>query len=310
MYREWCKRNGLDPETGLPVCAFYHILSFSLSLHPSCFVLPFLPSPQLAVPVASSSLVFLSSLPPLSLSLLSPQEPFSALQVHSPFLKTCIIGCERIGKTCLAGALHGDPFDPDSHITQGIVLREFLLPGMRLGEEEVFFSYSSPFPRHCSHLAFTTQLDVTLRIMDVGGQHYFDFLKPMLMQDRALVLLCVRVGDEAQWVAQLREYLDVLSTLMEGGVVIPVITQADLLESEEHEHQVLQLWREQAEPVLQRYSPMLQIDPVITLVSSKTGRGVDAVVARLREGVSKVFFAQFACCFSPLTPRPPSYPRR
>ena len=144
-------------------------------------------------------------------------------------------------------------------------------------------------------LSLLAQLDVNLRIMDAGGQHYFDFLKPMLMQGRALVLLCVCVGEEPQWVEQLREHMDVLSTLMEGGLVIPVITKADLL-PKGGEERVLELWTSQVVPLLQRYASVLDIETLPTLVSSKDGRGVGAVVARLREGVCKVFLTFLFSC--------------
>lgn len=133
--------------------------------------------------------------------------------------------------------------------------------------------------------------------MDAGGQHYFDFLKPMLMQDRALVLLCVRVGDEFKWAQQLHEYLDVLSSVMRGGVVLPVITQADLLESERQEQQAMALWHEHAVPVLRTFSDDLEIDPAVTLVSSKDGRGVPEVVGRLKENAQKVCVSPRLCFF-------------
>ena len=126
--------------------------------------------------------------------------------------------------------------------------------------------------------------------MDAGGQDYFDFLKPMLMQDRALVLLCVRAREEEKWAEQLREYLDVLSTLMRGGVVIPVITHADHLDSERQRQEALERWTSQALPVLQKFEDELEIDFVVTLVSSKTGDGVRELVQRLRENAAKVLF--------------------
>lgn len=129
---------------------------------------------------------------------------------------------------------------------------------------------------------------MTLRIMDAGGQAYFDFLKPMLMQDRALVLLCVRVGDEEQWEEQLHKYLDLLSTLMKGGVVIPVITQADCLRDEAAERRLMDKWHRNADPVLQLFSDELEIEREPTLVSSRTGQGIQEVVQKLKEGVVKV----------------------
>ena len=88
--------------------------------------------------VEASQLVGPSFPPLLSLALGKTRHGFvSPFQVHSPFLKTCLVGCERIGKTCLARALDGDEFNPESDITEGIVLREYLLKDMRLGEEEV-----------------------------------------------------------------------------------------------------------------------------------------------------------------------------
>lgn len=176
----------------------------------------------------------------------------------SPFLKTCVVGRPAVGKTCLTTALAGGSFDSRSTQTDGIVLRRVPLDRVPLDGQ---------------------LLDISLRIMDAGGQTYFDFLKPMLMQDRAVVLLCVKGRDDGSLVAEVQEYLDTLSTLMHGGVVVPVVTHADEISSMGPLHR---LWSLEVVPLFEQYSGRLRIDPTLVAVSSVTGTGIDELKERLR----------------------------
>ena len=140
-------------------------------------------------------------------------------------------------------------------------------------------------------VALDTQLDISLRIMDAGGQTYFDFLKPMLMQDRAVVLLCVKGRDDGSLVAEVQEYLDTLSTLMHGGVVVPVVTHADEISSMGPLHR---LWSLEVVPLFEQYSGRLRIDPTLVAVSSVTGTGIDELKERLRISATMVGGLKFS----------------
>lgn len=141
---------------------------------------------------------------------------------------------------------------------------------------------------------------MTLRIMDAGGQAYFDFLKPVLMQDRAIVILCVNGRTDQHLIKELREYLDILSTLMQGGVVIPVVTHLDLMS--ERLSTFEDRWKQEVVPALKKYDHLLTIDPALTMVSSLTREGLDSLTERLRYNISKVgVLGGFPCSFVPAT---------
>ena len=138
---------------------------------------------------------------------------------------------------------------------------------------------------HPLHTGQVQLVDLNLRVMDSGGQTYFEFLKPVLMQDRALVLLCVNGREDATIVQEMEQYLDILSTLMHGGVVIPVVTHADEIDDPSP---LRSLWSTQVEDLFSRFQGVLTIDTELTLVSSSTGQGLGELREKMRRNAGRV----------------------
>ena len=100
------------------------------------------------------------------------------------------MGPPKAGKTCLQRALRHLPFTHQQQ-THGLELHDILLPGCTLAHREVSLClFSSPSVPLFLLTSCTLQTDLTLRVLDTGGQPAYHFLKPVVMRDRAVVLVC------------------------------------------------------------------------------------------------------------------------
>lgn len=168
----------------------------------------------------------------------------------------------------------------------------------------------------CAFLVFSTdvlltcvlQVDVILRLVDTGGHEAYQFLKSLILRDRSVVLVCFEGRRERDAVETVRNNLDTLSTLMDGGVVLLVATQLDemkvtpdqllavqgdldaLCETNSEVRSLRQLWRDEIAPLCSRYQKSLHIDSRFLAVSCVEGFDLtlDLLRSRMREGVQGV----------------------
>ena len=218
------------------------------------------------------------------------------------------MGPPEAGKTCLQRALRHLPFTHQQQ-THGLELHDILLPGCTLAHREVSLClFSSPSVPLFLLTSCTLQTDLTLRVLDTGGQPAYHFLKPVVMRDRAVVLVCFRGSCDPNTAHNLREDLDTLSSVMDGGVVLLVATQLDrigvtprelrdvdgdvsALSASHPQVQALRsLWEGQLVPLCSRFAASLRIDTRFLAVSSVEGfeLTLDLLRQRLRENVEQV----------------------
>ena len=141
----------------------------------------------------------------------------------------------------------------------------------------------------------------------------YHFLKPVVMRDRAVVLACFPGRCDHNTLSNLREDLDTLSTLMEGGVVLLVATQLDemiknpqvlrsaggdldaLCAASAEVQSLRSLWEGELVPLCSQYRGSLRIDTRFLVVSCVEGfeSTLEVLRQRLRENVEQVFFFFF-----------------
>ena len=158
-------------------------------------------------------------------------------------------------------------------------------------------------------------MDITLRVLDTGGQRAYHFLKPMVMRGRAVVLLCFRGRCDRNTAQNIREDLDTLSTLMDGGVVLLVATQLDdmgvtpeqvstangdldtLCANSAETHGLRTMWESELVPLCSQFYDSLCIDTRFMAVSCLEGyeSTLELLRQRLRENIERVSF--FLLCF-------------
>ena len=244
-------------------------------------------SPFLFKPAGSSSSVFGSDETPSQ----QPPERLHDGKRPAPFFKAVLVGPGGVGKTCLQRALRHLPFQEQQQ-THGMELLDISLPACRLAQQET---------------------EVTLRVLDTGGQITYQFLKPLVMRDRAVVLMCFSGRRDRRTVHELQEDLDTLSALMDGGVVILVATQLDdmgvspgqlsdsleaLCASAPQLAALRAAWDADIAPMCSRFRGALRVDARFLVVSSKEGyeSTVDLLRARIRENIEQVFsYSSFFC---------------
>ena len=141
------------------------------------------------------------------------------------------------------------------------------------------------------YLVCLVQIHVIGRVVDMGGQQHYDFLKPLLLRHRALLVFVWSARNTKGYLSRdIKDTLRELGGFVEQATVVLFFTHLDQCTSFPTPKACRQAMQHQLSDVLGTSFGHVTVFPEVAALSTKGDRkGLQKTLEILRRAVSKVF---------------------